>query len=356
MLLEWNNPGIIDVREWARTRPAPSSDREVVVGRYSRDDVIKFPRSFASLVTAYSFPEGYRVRMMGGASRIRQLAAEARLDASSVPGNWEILPHKAMDVRDFLDAIDFFVYYDNPERNEAFGRVLLEAAASGVVTIADPRHRDTFGDAIDYAPPGGAQELVARYTEEPHLYRRRSEESRRIVAERFGFDSFARNITAELNKASPAAALREGQGVQVVGRLDLTIEDRGTTRPLQVTSRGDLKLQRVPIRTPADAAQMDEVVLVHAGSDRDIATWFQREAMTGPEDVEFADASLATAPAPLVCVLQRTGRSVRMLARANLEARVEMGLRRRPARNDGWREWSLIERYCAFEAAAVTGT
>src|SRR5690606_28500406 len=123
------------------------------------------------------------VRIMGGTKTVRSLAqAEAAESDPSrevaLPTNWEVLDQGTMEVGDFLAGLDFFLYEDNTAAHEAFGRVILEAAASGVLTIVHPKHRVVFGDTVDYAAPGEAQALIASYAADPAAYRERVDTSR----------------------------------------------------------------------------------------------------------------------------------------------------------------------------------
>lgn len=353
-MLDWDNPGLIDTRDWTRTRPAPTHEHEVVIGRYSRDHPMKFPVTFSDLRRSYDFPENYRVRVMGGTKTVPQLAAAEAASPSDVPLNWEVLPHGAVDVHDFLESLDFFVYYDNPTRHEAFGRVLLEAAASGTVTIADPRHRETFGDAIDYAPPGEAPALVAHYVAEPDLYERRSAQMRRIVAERFGYEGFTDRLMHLLQRSRPSPVRSTATDRHPATTLDLRIHDNGTTRPISVHPRGEQHVISLPVRTLADASQMDEVVLVVEGSDDEVAKWVQRELVVDVEDLRFSDDSLMRAPAALVCIAQRRGRAVRLLARAELSPRVTTGLRQQASPAEAWTAWQLCQQEAAFRCFDAT--
>nr|MBA2695747.1 hypothetical protein [Actinomycetota bacterium] len=196
----WDSPGLIDSEAWrflGRLMPG-AQDRPVVVGRYSRDDAIKFPPTWDELLKGYRFGPGYQVRMMGAVDTVRRLAAEAGADPEQLPGDWTVLAQGSVEPHEFLSGLDFFLYLDHPDRREAFGRTLLEAAASGVLTIAHPKHRTTYGDAIDYALPGEAQDLIAHYASHPDAYRQRVETSVRLVGKRYGHQTFVERIRALL--------------------------------------------------------------------------------------------------------------------------------------------------------------
>lgn len=198
-LTPWDNPGLIDVDHWSvRPDRAPGAGgAPVVVGRYSRDHELKFPPSHAELVAAYDLGPDRVVRMMGAGATWKRLAARAGLpEDTATPPGWEMVRYGSVDPREFLAGLDFFLYQDNPTRHEAFGRVLLEAAASGVLTIAHPKHRPVFGEVLDYAEPGEARGLVDAYVADPDRYRERVARTQRLVRERYSHASFVERLRA----------------------------------------------------------------------------------------------------------------------------------------------------------------
>lgn len=291
-LTTWDDPGLIDVVAWRhRHDRTPGQDGPVVVGRYSRDDRIKFPQTFGELLTAYQFPPDYRVRIMGGTKTVRALT-QAELAGSEpgreivLPTNWEILDQGAMEVGDFLAGLDFFLYEDNTSAHEAFGRVILEAAASGVLTIVHPKHRVVFGDTVDYAAPGQAQALIASYVADPVAYRERVERSRQLVAERFGHAGFAQRISALTEPATEWADTDQDVGpAQDVEPVQLTVRPTGNrASPLEVTTYADVATLSVPLRAQSDGARADQVVVLHVPGDAALSAtqdWLRQE-LTGP--------------------------------------------------------------------------
>ncbi len=238
----WDNPGLIDIDAWY-VRPA---DRPVgatpIVGRFSRDDRIKFPDDPRDLLAAYALPEPYAVRILGGAVTVPRLLAQA--DAP-LPPNWTLLEHKEVDVREFLAGLDFVVYMDNPNAFEAFGRALLESATSGAVCIAAPKHAATFGDACLYAEPHEVRAVLDRLVADPAAYRAQIERAHRHIETHFSTSSYAARIR-EIQAAIAAAAV-----------------------PTRVTgaARGDAPREWVTIATrrPADGETADALAARHTG-------------------------------------------------------------------------------------------
>ena len=204
----WDNPGLIDIDAWYVRPDRPVAARPIV-GRFSRDDRIKFPDDPRDLLAAYGLPDTYDVRMLGAAQTVPALLAQAQ---APVPANWTLYEHKEIDVREFLAGLDFVVYMDNPNAFEAFGRALLESATSGAVCIAAPKHRATFGDSCLYAEPAAVPALLAQLVADPVAYRAQVERAHRYIEEHFSTESFAarvRAIQSEIAASTPAPRRRE---------------------------------------------------------------------------------------------------------------------------------------------------
>ena len=312
VLSDWDNPGLIDGGAWhCRDDRHPGADGTVVVGRYSRDDHIKFPATFAELLAGYSFPEGYQVRIMGGVRTLPALAGATDPDGNpdaaglELPANWELLPQGAVPVRDFLAGLDFFLYLDNAAAHEAFGRVILEAAVSGVLTIVHPKHRVVFGDVVDYAEPGEAQALIARYVADPDAYRERVLRSRELVAERYGHAGFAERIRSLLAEPGPAGQDHLGQDLPAEPER-LSVRPTGNPQsPVAVDTSPGKEVLSVRLRALSDGPRADQVVVVHPSGEQAraaAADWLRRTLVGGlAEGAGWVDAG--TAPAEVRAVV-----------------------------------------------------
>lgn len=188
-LAEFDNPAIIDLSSWW-SEHLPDPVPPVRIGRYSRDHVMKFPGSAEALRHIYRADDpSFQVRIMGGVNVVGQL-----LEGQELPTNWEVLPYGAEDTRAFLRSIDFFVYYDHPVSMEAFGRSILEAIASGVVVVLDPKYEPVFGPAAVYASPEDAPEVIRRYAADPGAFRDQVAKATSFVQQEFSRESFLERI------------------------------------------------------------------------------------------------------------------------------------------------------------------
>jgi hypothetical protein len=269
----WDNPGLIDIDAWyVRPVDRPVGTRPVV-GRFSRDDRIKFPDDPHELLTAYALPETYDVRILGGALTIPKLLAQ--IDAP-MPSNWTLLAHKEIDVREFLRGLDFVVYMDNPNAFEAFGRALLESATSGAVCIAAPKHAATFGDACLYAEPAGVRPLLDRLVADPAAYRTQVERAHRHIERHFSTASFADRVRAIQDEIA-ATTLPEPHVTH------------SNQAPGWVT---------IAVRRPADGESADGLAARHTGGERGRAAalaTLRALAATLPEGMPLTPEILAPA-------------------------------------------------------------
>lgn len=188
-------------------RRIPMSDVPVI-GRHSRDHHLKWPEDRETLLKIYP-PEGpVKVKVLGGVDRVIKSGALAPEDIA----NWEVHPFNAIPPMEFLQSIDFFVYYHHKDWVESFGRVIMEAMFAGAVVILPPSFGTVFGAAAIYAEPDEVQMRIEAYYQDwprfetqsrrglayalenctPFAYRRR--------LARFGLDVEGDNVRLEIAK------------------------------------------------------------------------------------------------------------------------------------------------------------
>ncbi len=311
-LLGWDAQLLVEVPQEIPARPI-AGRAEIVVGQFVHDPATPYGSTHQELISTYGFGAGYRVRFLGGTMRIRRMVGASR--GTELPENWELIPRARLTPAEFFDGLDFFVHYDAVGHDDGLDRVLVEAAARGVVTIAHPSHRSVLGDLVDYAEPGDARDVVAGYVADPDRHASRSAQVRRLAAERYGYEAF----TGRLRSLSPPRTATSTRVVaeraRVPAPLQLTLRDRGVRHPLQVAVSHGLEAIHVALRTVADATAMDELVLIVRGRSNELSSWSQRCIL---DDVRpaFDPRALVSAPDVLVCGTYRVGRSVHLLTRA----------------------------------------
>jgi glycosyltransferase involved in cell wall biosynthesis len=140
-------------RPWRIVSPA----RPFTIGRLSRDIRSKHheddPVLWRELAEA-----GCRIRIMGGTC----LADELR----EVP-NVELLPAGAEDAASFLRSLDCFVYRTSEQWFEAYGRVVIEAMATGLPIVVARRggYADGLRDGANGLLFDSTNDAVARVLE-----------------------------------------------------------------------------------------------------------------------------------------------------------------------------------------------
>lgn len=161
-----------------RSRAADPA-RVPIVGRHSRDDSVKWPEA-AVLPSVYPFDSTFDVRVLGGADRA---PAELR---EAINRSWTVYPFGSREVSDFLDELDFWVYFHHSSLHESFGMATLEAVSAGLVVVLPQYMRRTFGDSALYCEPEEVVETVRRLWADPVAYAAQVERSRIKAEELFG--------------------------------------------------------------------------------------------------------------------------------------------------------------------------
>jgi hypothetical protein len=171
---------MIDMAEWnARRRPAPR--KSAILGRHSRPDPLKWPDSRESLLAAYPDRRDLTIRALGGVPAGRE---------GWLGSNWQTLPFRDEGIADFLDSLDFYVYFHSRRWVEAFGIGLAEAMASGLVAIVDPSHETLFEDGAVYAEPEGVEAALDRFLAAPQAYLKQSAAARKLVEQKFSLATY----------------------------------------------------------------------------------------------------------------------------------------------------------------------
>lgn len=151
-------------------------------GRHSRPGFEKFPPLDAM---KRHFPPCATCRILGGDSLL--------LDPDAIPPHWDVLPFGTVPVQEFLQSIDFFVYFTHPLLRESFGRVLAEAVCAGKLVIADHETAASFGGAVLPSDGSDLDGIIAGYIANPSAYRQFIERAQEII-ERFGPENFVDTV------------------------------------------------------------------------------------------------------------------------------------------------------------------
>lgn len=134
-------PSIIDLN---RFRPSPlTSHDSFTVGRLSRAaDIKHHPNDMAFYKRLVA--KGCKVRVMG--------PTESMLENQDSSGGISLLPAMSVDAAQFLSGLDCFFYRTSPLWEEPWGRVVIEAMASGLPVVA--HHRGGYAQVIEHGTNG----------------------------------------------------------------------------------------------------------------------------------------------------------------------------------------------------------
>ncbi|MCC7080304.1 MAG: glycosyltransferase family 4 protein [Burkholderiales bacterium] len=180
------HPSPIDLTMFAQSQRAPGENDALVVGRLSRDSPEKHhPRdpSFYEQLAA----NGFRLRLMGA-----QSLAGILPDQSGI----ELLPEGRIPAPEFLQSLDIFFYRTAPAWEESYGRVILEAMATGLPVVAERKggyleYVEDGRDILLFDSESEAEDLLRRLKREPSLRRSIGTAARR-TAERIYDTQFAK--------------------------------------------------------------------------------------------------------------------------------------------------------------------
>jgi glycosyltransferase involved in cell wall biosynthesis len=197
--MDWTN--LIFVDDWGAARSRLIGEHPVI-GRHSRPRNEKWPATRDALFEVFPSSGDIQVRLMGLSEKMKRLIGEH-------PRNWQTMEPDEIPVREFLNSIDFFVYFHHPDWVEAYGRTVAEAAAAGCVVILQPYLRRTFGETGLYCEPVQAPELIRTVAADRARFAAFSARGREIVDQRFGLTGYLDRLQCVLAAARGDAPLDE---------------------------------------------------------------------------------------------------------------------------------------------------
>jgi len=182
---DWTN--ICDF-EMVPPTPAPRDRR----GRHSRPGPEKFPPL-----------SGLEMMFPTTCEAVRMLGADSLLN-TACPPNWDLIPFGHEDVGQFLQSIDFLIYFTHPLWQESFGRAIAETMAAGKVVITNAATGSTFGNGVITATPAEVDNIVANLIADPARYAAQVRQGQAVLAQ-FSHAAFEERFAELVQKTSPKA-------------------------------------------------------------------------------------------------------------------------------------------------------
>lgn len=231
-ILDHDLTNIIDDAEWQpRQRPAPQD--HVVIGRHSRKDPLKWPDRAEDIQLMYPEREDVTIRVLG---------EPYFPEGMQRPSNLYALEFTETGVSDFLQSLDFYVYFHSDRWVEAFGIAIAESLACGLVVILPPSFEPVFGPAAIYAEPAKVMPLIERFRAEPDEYRRQSKTARRIALAHFGMAGYGKRIETlyrDVGQDLPHPMRLRAQGeISLLPQVAPMLPGPARTRVLMVATNG----------------------------------------------------------------------------------------------------------------------
>ena len=222
---DWHS--IIKVGDWGAPRSSAKYSH-CVIGRHSRPDQNKWPATRSELLQCYPPDPDFEVRFLGAESYLRRLVG-------LVPENWQLFAYNEIPPKEFLQTIDFFVYFHHPMTLEAFGRAPAEAAAAGCVLILPEYLRRTFRDGAIYCQPQDVAEIVRTIRSDSSAYGDQSLTGYEIIRKHYGPESLLQLARMTMDKPIIAESRKlsfyshaKNSSMRLVLRTRFRVRERGS--------------------------------------------------------------------------------------------------------------------------------
>jgi lipopolysaccharide exporter len=156
-----NSP--IDIDQFAHDRNH-AANGPLTIGRLSRDYIYKFHEDDPALFRRLG-EDGYRLRVLGGT------CLQPRLQGAR---NVELIEAGTIPSAAFLNSLDCFIYRTSTTWFESYGRVVLEAMASGLPVLCGPvggftEHIEHGVNGFIFHSDEEALEILRRLSADPSL-------------------------------------------------------------------------------------------------------------------------------------------------------------------------------------------
>jgi glycosyltransferase involved in cell wall biosynthesis len=230
---DWTN--LIDMADWPdqSQRIAAPLEGKMRVGRHSRPHPPKWPDTLAKALAAYPAAADLSVTMLGADP------ANLKRRYGSLPAHWTTLPFGSVEVADYLSTLDVWVYFHGSDWVEAFGRAVLEAAASGLPVVVPPAFRELFGPACIYCEPDHVLDVLTELRSNDVARGVQAARARKHIAQHYGIQNYVERLEAlDPVWAKTRRASRRVEPIMAAPMLAQTATYIGARPALMMSSNG----------------------------------------------------------------------------------------------------------------------
>jgi UDP:flavonoid glycosyltransferase YjiC (YdhE family) len=236
-LLELDWSPVIDASRWPAEPRAPRG-RVPAVGRHSRPEDRFWPERFGDLLRSYPLSDAMDVKLLGVPGKL------LRGFSGHMPSNWTLFEYDSVAPERFLSAIDFFLFSHHSRWPHALDRGILEALASGIVTVLPPGLASSFGEAGVYARAGwDSLNRITALHRDAEAYREQAARGRAVAAERFAPEVHVARLQRLIGRPARHATRRARTPVRTPARAPL----RARAAPAARTSRTSTGCAKRPV-------------------------------------------------------------------------------------------------------------
>ncbi len=168
-----------------RRRRRTWSKGKVVVGRHSRPHAEKWPSGRRKFLQIYPADPAVDIRLLG--IRTDQL----RLMIGTIPSNYRLYDYDEINVANFLNEIDLFLYFNNDWWIEALGIVILEAMLSKIPCILPHYMQKNFGEFAIYCNPSNAWATIISKLQNPDELQKMVDRAHEFVSKTYSMEAFS---------------------------------------------------------------------------------------------------------------------------------------------------------------------
>jgi len=166
----------------ARVHRLKDGSRSISIGRHTRDVINKWPSTAHAILQCYPDDDMFSVKILGGARWPRKILKR-------LPDNWKVWDYGEIDVQDYLENLDVFVFFPHEERIESFARCIVEAMAAGMPVLLPERFREEYGQSPIYCKTDKVTDVLIDFKQNIKKYKEKCIETRREAMEIFGPES-----------------------------------------------------------------------------------------------------------------------------------------------------------------------